>query len=162
MRAIERAYNWVQGLSDDQKSEMQKDLNATRMAIIEAFKDPGITLAQTEMLFKADSGEVKKESLIAELEEKRKELLRIQAEIDDLVQQIEVVEFATNKPTDERLMWQQVRNKQIENMVAEGLKRAELQNAIKNKVSEVANVPETEIAAILDDGVKSKKRKKNG
>lgn len=160
MRAIERAYNWVQGLSDEQKAEMQKDFNAARLAIIEAFKDPAITLAQVEMLFNADSGKVKKESLMAELDEKRKELIKIQAEIDSLVQQIEVVDFATRKPTDERLMWQQVREKQIEHRVAEGLKRAELQNAIKSKVSEIANVSENEITEILDDGTKTKKRSK--
>ena len=97
---------------------------------------------------------------MAELDEKRKELIKIQAEIDSLVQQIEVVDFATRKPTDERLMWQQVREKQIEHRVAEGLKRAELQNAIKSKVSEITNVSENEITEILDDGTKTKKRSK--
>jgi hypothetical protein len=161
MRAIERAYNWVQGLSDEQKSEMQKDFNAARLAIIEAFKDPAITLAQVEMLFKADSGKVKKESLMAELDEKRKELIKIQAEIQELTQKLDVVEMADNKPVNERELLQQVREKQIANMVAEGIKRAELQNAIKAKVSEVANVSDADITAILDDSPKAKKRKKN-
>ena len=156
MRAIERAYQWVKGLSEDQKNEMLADLNAATAAVINAFKDPTITPAQVEMLFKtADEGEVKKAALQNELDAKNAQLAKLQREIAELTAQIDVLNVVTVKQVDMRDMLAAVRQKQIENMVAEGLKKQELQNAIKEKI---ADIPAEAVAEIMTE--KPKRRKK--
>ena len=156
MRAIERAYQWVKGLSEAQKTEMLADLNAATAAVINAFKDPTITPAQVEMLFKtADEGEVKKAALQNELDAKNAQLAKLQREIAELTAQIDVLNIVTVKQVDMRDMLAAVRQKQIENMVAEGLKRQELQNAIKEKI---ADIPAEAVAEIMTE--KPKRRKK--
>ena len=156
MRAIERAYQWVKGLSEAQKTEMLADLNAATAAVINAFKDPTITPAQVEMLFKtADEGEVKKAALQNELDAKNAQLAKLQREIAELTAQIDVLNIVTVKQVDMRDMLAAVRQKQIENMVAEGLKKQELQNAIKEKI---ADIPAEAVAEIMTE--KPKRRKK--
>ena len=156
MRAIERAYQWVKGLSEDQKNEMLADLNAATAAVINAFKDPTITPTQVEMLFKtADEGEVKKAALQNELDAKNAQLAKLQREIAELTAQIDVLNVVTVKQVDMRDMLAAVRQKQIENMVAEGLKKQELQNAIKEKI---ADIPAEAVAEIMTE--KPKRRKK--
>ena len=156
MRAIERAYQWVKGLSETQKNEMLADLNAATAAVINAFKDPTITPAQVEMLFKtADEGEVKKAALQNELDAKNAQLAKLQREIAELTAQIDVLNVVTVKQVDMRDMLAAVRQKQIENMVAEGLKKQELQNAIKEKI---ADIPVEAVAEIMTE--KQPKRRK--
>lgn len=156
MRAIERAYHWVQGLSEAQKNEMLADLNAATAAVINAFKDPTITPEQVEMLFKtADEGEVKKAALQNELDAKNAQLAKLQREIAELTAQIDVLNVVTAKQVDMRTQMANVRRKQIENMVAEGLKKQALQNAIKEKI---ADIPAEAVAEIMTE--KPKRRKK--
>lgn len=156
MRAIERAYEWVKSLPEDQKAEMLKDLKATHASIINAFKDNSITLAQVELLFTAESeNAVKKASLKAELESKYAEKRKIEAEINEIVSKIDVLEVTAAKPIDQRTLMAMVRQKQIENMVAEGLKRKAIQDAIKEKV---ADIPIEEVAEVVTE--KPKKRRK--
>ena len=156
MRAIERAYQWVKGLSEVQKNEMLADLNAATAAVINAFKDPTITPAQVEMLFTtADEGEVKKAALQNELDAKNTQLAKLQREIAELTAQIDVLNVVTVKQVDMRKQMAEVRRKQIENMVAEGLKKQALQNAIKEKI---ADIPAEAVAEIMTE--KPKRRKK--
>lgn len=156
MRAIERAYQWVKGLSEAQKNEMLADLNAATAAVINAFKDPTITPAQVEMLFTtADEGEVKKAALQNELDAKNAQLAKLQREIAELTAQIDVLNVVTVKQIDMRTQMANVRRKQIENMVAEGLRKQELQNAIKEKI---ADIPAEAVAEIMTE--KPKRRKK--
>ena len=156
MRAIERAYQWVKGLSEAQKNEMLADLNAATAAVINAFKDPTITPAQVEMLFTtADEGDVKKAALQNELDAKNAQLAKLQREIAELTAQIDVLNVVTVKQVDMRDMLAAVRQKQIENMVAEGLKKQALQNAIKEKI---ADIPAEAVAEIMTE--KPKRRKK--
>lgn len=156
MRAIERAYQWVKGLSEDQKNEMLADLNAATAAVINAFKDPSITPAQVEMLFKtADEGEVKKAALQNELNSKNEQLAKLQREIAELTAQIDALNVVTVKQVDMRKQMAEVRRKQIENMVAEGLRKQALQNAIKEKI---ADIPAEAVAEIMTE--KPKRRKK--
>lgn len=156
MRAIERAYQWVKGLSEDQKNEMLADLNAATAAVINAFKDPSITPAQVEMLFKtADEGEVKKAALQNELNSKNEQLAKLQREIAELTAQIDVLNVVTVRQVDMRKQMAEVRRKQIENMVAEGLRKQALQNAIKEKI---ADIPAEAVAEIMTE--KPKRRKK--
>lgn len=156
MRAIERAYQWVKGLSEDQKNEMLADLNAATAAVINAFKDPTITPAQVEMLFTtADEGDVKKAALQNELDAKNEQLAKLQREIAELTAQIDVLNVVTVKQVDMRKQMAEVRRRQIENMVAEGLKKQALQNAIKEKI---ADIPAEAVAEIMTE--KPKKRKK--
>ena len=156
MRAIERAYQWVKGLSEDQKNEMLADLNAATAAVINAFKDPSITPAQVEMLFTtADEGDVKKAALQNELDAKNAQLAKLQREIAELTAQIDVLNVVTVKQVDMRKQMAEVRRKQIENMVAEGLRKQALQNAIKEKI---ADIPAEAVAEIMTE--KPKRRKK--
>ena len=156
MRAIERAYQWVKGLSEVQKNEMLADLNAATAAVINAFKDPTITPAQVEMLFTtADEGEVKKAALQNELDAKNTQLAKLQREIAELTAQIDVLNVVTVRQVDMRKQMAEVRRKQIENMVAEGLKKQALQNAIKEKI---ADIPAEAVAEIMTE--KPKRRKK--
>ena len=156
MRAIERAYQWVKGLSEAQKNEMLADLNAATAAVINAFKDPTITPAQVEMLFTtADEGEVKKAALQNELDAKNAQLAKLQREIAELTAQIDVLNVVTVKQVDMRTQMADVRRRQIENMVAEGLKKQALQNAIKEKI---ADIPAEAVAEIMTE--KPKRRKK--
>jgi Skp family chaperone for outer membrane proteins len=156
MRAIERAYQWVKGLSENQKSEMLADLNAATAAVINAFKDPTITPAQVEMLFTtADEGDVKKAALQNELDAKNAQLAKLQREIAELTAQIDVLNVVTARQVDMRKQMAEVRRKQIENMVAEGLRKQELQNAIKEKI---ADIPAEAVAEIMTE--KPKRRKK--
>ena len=156
MRAIERAYQWVKGLSEAQKNEMLADLNAATAAVINAFKDPTITPAQVEMLFTtADEGDVKKAALQNELDAKNAQLAKLQREIAELTAQIDVLNVVTVKQVDMRTQMADVRRKQIENMVAEGLKKQALQNAIKEKI---ADIPAEAVAEIMTE--KPKRRKK--
>lgn len=156
MRAIERAYQWVKGLSEAQKNEMLADLNAATAAVINAFKDPSITPAQVEMLFTtADEGDVKKAALQNELNTKNEQLAKLQREIAELTAQIDVLNVVTVKQVDMRTQMADVRRRQIENMVAEGLKKQELQNAIKEKI---ADIPAEAVAEIMTE--KPKRRKK--
>lgn len=156
MRAIERAYHWVQGLPEAQKNEMLADLNAATATVINAFKDPTITPAQVEMLFKtADEGEVKKAALQNELNTKNEQLAKLQREIAELTAQIDVLNVVTVKQVDMRTQMADVRRRQIENMVAEGLKKQELQKAIKEKI---ADIPAEAVAEIMTE--KPKRRKK--
>ena len=156
MRAIERAYQWVKGLSEAQKNEMLADLNAATAAVINAFKDPTITPAQVEMLFTtADEGDVKKAALQNELDTKNAQLAKLQREIAELTAQIDVLNVVTVKQVDMRTQMANVRRRQIENMVAEGLKKQALQNAIKEKI---ADIPAEAVAEIMTE--KPKRRKK--
>lgn len=156
MRAIERAYQWVKGLSEAQKNEMLADLNAATAAVINAFKDPTITPAQVEMLFTtADEGDVKKAALQNELDAKNEQLAKLQREIAELTAQIDVLNVVTVKQVDMRKQMAEVRRRQIENMVAEGLKKQALQNAIKEKI---ADIPAEAVAEIMTE--KPKRRKK--
>lgn len=156
MRAIERAYQWVKGLSEAQKNEMLADLNAATAAVINAFKDPTITPAQVEMLFTtADEGDVKKAALQNELDAKNEQLAKLQREIAELTAQIDVLNVVTVKQVDMRKQMAEVRRKQIENMVAEGLRKQALQNAIKEKI---ADIPAEAVAEIMTE--KPKRRKK--
>lgn len=156
MRAIERAYQWVKGLSEAQKNEMLADLNAATAAVINAFKDPTITPAQVEMLFTtADEGDVKKAALQNELDAKNAQLAKLQREIAELTAQIDVLNVVTVKQVDMRKQMAEVRQKQIENMVAEGLKKQALQNAIKEKI---ADIPAEAVTEIMTE--KPKRRKK--
>ena len=156
MRAIERAYQWVKGLSEAQKNEMLADLNAATAAVINAFKDPTITPAQVEMLFTtADEGDVKKAALQNELDAKNAQLAKLQREIAELTAQIDVLNVVTVKQVDMRTQMADVRRRQIENMVAEGLKKQELQKAIKEKI---ADIPAEAVAEIMTE--KPKRRKK--
>ena len=156
MRAIERAYQWVKGLSEAQKNEMLADLNAATAAVINAFKDPTITPAQVEMLFTtADEGDVKKAALQNELDAKNAQLAKLQREIAELTAQIDVLNVVTVKQVDMRTQMADVRRRQIENMVAEGLKKQALQNAIKEKI---ADIPAEAVAEIMTE--KPKRRKK--
>ena len=156
MRAIERAYHWVKGLSEAQKNEMLADLNAATAAVINAFKDPTITPEQVKMLFTtADEGDVKKAALQNELDAKNEQLAKLQREIAELTAQIDVLNVVTVKQVDMRDMLAAVRQKQIENMVAEGLKKQALQNAIKEKI---ADIPAEAVAEIMVE--KPKRRKK--
>ena len=156
MRAIERAYQWVKGLSEAQKNEMLADLNAATAAVINAFKDPTITPAQVEMLFTtADEGDVKKAALQNELNTKNEQLAKLQREIAELTAQIDVLNVVTVKQVDMRTQMADVRRRQIENMVAEGLKKQELQKAIKEKI---ADIPAEAVAEIMTE--KPKRRKK--
>ena len=156
MRAIERAYQWVKGLSEAQKNEMLADLNAATAAVINAFKDPTITPAQVEMLFTtADEGDVKKAALQNELDAKNAQLAKLQREIAELTAQIDVLNVVTVKQADMRKQMAEVRRKQIENMVAEGLKKQALHNAIKEKI---ADIPAEAVAEIMTE--KPKRRKK--
>ena len=156
MRAIERAYQWVKGLSEAQKNEMLADLNAATAAVINAFKDPSITPAQVEMLFTtADEGDVKKAALQNELNTKNEQLAKLQREIAELTAQIDVLNVVTVKQVDMRTQMADVRRRQIENMVAEGLKKQELQKAIKEKI---ADIPAEAVAEIMTE--KPKRRKK--
>jgi Asp-tRNA(Asn)/Glu-tRNA(Gln) amidotransferase C subunit len=156
MRAIERAYQWAKGLSEAQKNEMLADLNTATATVINAFKDPSITPAQVEMLFKtADEGEVKKAALQNELNTKNEQLAKLQREIAELTAQIDVLNVVTVKQVDMRTQMADVRRRQIENMVAEGLKKQELQNAIKEKI---ADIPAEAVAEIMTE--KPKRRKK--
>lgn len=156
MRAIERAYQWVKGLSEAQKNEMLADLNAATAAVINAFKDPTITPEQVKMLFTtADEGDVKKAALQNELDAKNEQLAKLQREIAELTAQIDVLNVVTVKQVDMRDMLAAVRQKQIENMVAEGLKKQALQNAIKEKI---ADIPAEAVAEIMAE--KPKRRKK--
>ena len=156
MRAIERAYQWVKGLSEAQKNEMLADLNAATAAVINAFKDPTITPAQVEMLFTtADDGDVKKAALQNELDAKNAQLAKLQREIAELTAQIDVLNGVTVKQVDRRKQMAEVRRKHIENMVAEGLRKQELQNAIKEKI---ADIPAEAVAEIMTE--KPKRRKK--
>lgn len=156
MRAIERAYQWVKGLSETQKNEMLADLNAATAAVINAFKDPTITPAQVEMLFTtADEGDVKKAALQNELNAKNEQLAKLQREIAELTAQIDVLNVVTVKQVDMRKQMAEVRRKQIENMVAEGLRKQELQKAIKEKI---ADIPAEAVAEIMTE--KPKRRKK--
>lgn len=156
MRAIERAYQWVKGLSEAQKNEMLADLNAATAAVINAFKDPTITPAQVEMLFTtASEGDVKKAALQNELDAKNAQLAKLQREIAELTAQIDVLNVVTVKQVDMRKQMAEVRRKQIENMVAEGLKKQALQNAIKEKI---ADIPAEAVAEIMTE--KPKRRKK--
>lgn len=156
MRAIERAYQWVKGLSEAQKNEMLADLNAATAAVINAFKDPTITPEQVKMLFTtADEGDVKKAALQNELDAKNAQLAKLQREIAELTAQIDVLNVVTAKQVDMRTQMANVRRKQIENMVAEGLKKQALQNAIKEKI---ADIPAEAVAEIMTE--KPKRRKK--
>lgn len=156
MRAIERAYQWVKGLSEAQKNEMLADLNAATATVINAFKDPSITPAQVEMLFKtADEGDVKKAALQNELDAKNAQLAKLQREIAEFTAQIDVLNVVTVKQVDMRTQMADVRRRQIENMVAEGLKKQELQKAIKEKI---ADIPAEAVAEIMTE--KPKRRKK--
>ena len=156
MRAIERAYQWVKGLSEDQKNEMLADLNAATAAVINAFKDPTITPEQVKMLFTtADEGDVKKAALQNELNAKNEQLAKLQREIAELTAQIDVLNVVTVKQVDMRKQMAEVRRKQIENMVAEGLKKQALQNAIKEKI---ADISAEAVAEIMTE--KPKRRKK--
>lgn len=156
MRAIERAYQWVKGLSETQKNEMLADLNAATAAVINAFKDPTITPEQVKMLFTtADEGDVKKAALQNELDAKNAQLAKLQREIAELTAQIDVLNVVTVKQVDMRIQMADVRRRQIENMVAEGLKKQELQNAIKEKI---ADIPAEAVAEIMTE--KPKRRKK--
>ena len=156
MRAIERAYQWVKGLSEAQKNEMLADLNAATAAVINAFKDPTITPEQVKMLFTtADEGDVKKAALQNELDAKNEQLAKLQREIAELTAQIDVLNVVTVKQVNMRDMLAAVRQKQIENMVAEGLKKQALQNAIKEKI---ADIPAEAVAEIMAE--KPKRRKK--
>jgi chromosome segregation ATPase len=156
MRAIERAYQWVKGLSEAQKNEMLADLKTATATVINAFKDPTITPEQVEMLFKtADEGEVKKAALQNELDAKNAQLAKLQREIAELTAQIDVLNVVTVKQVDMRKQMAEVRRKQIENMVAEGLKKQALQNAIKEKI---ADIPAEAVAEIMTE--KPKRRKK--
>ena len=156
MRAIERAYQWVKGLSEAQKNEMLADLNAATAAVINAFKDPTITPVQVEMLFTtADEGDVKKAALQNELDAKNAQLAKLQREIAELTAQIDVLNVVTVKQVDMRTQMADVRRRQIENMVAEGLKKQALQNAIKEKI---ADIPAEAVAEIMTE--KPKRRKK--
>lgn len=156
MRAIERAYQWVKGLSETQKNEMLADLNAATAAVINAFKDPAITPEQVKMLFTtADEGDVKKAALQNELDAKNAQLAKLQREIAELTAQIDVLNVVTVKQVDMRKQMAEVRRRQIENMVAEGLKKQALQNAIKEKI---ADIPAEAVAEIMTE--KPKRRKK--
>ena len=156
MRAIERAYQWAKGLSEAQKNEMLADLNAATAAVINAFKDPTITPAQVEMLFTtADEGDVKKAALQNELNTKNEQLAKLQREIAELTAQIDVLNVVTVKQVDMRTQMADVRRRQIENMVAEGLRKQELQKAIKEKI---ADIPAEAVAEIMTE--KPKRRKK--
>lgn len=156
MRAIERAYEWVKSLPEDQKAEMLKDLKATHTSIINAFKDNSITLAQVELLFTAESeNAVKKASLEAELESKYAEKRKIETEIQEIVSKIDVLEVTAAKPIDQRTLMAMVRQKQIENMVAEGLKRKAIQDAIKEKV---ADIPIEEVAEVVTETPKKRRK----
>ena len=157
MRAIERAYQWVKGLSAEQKQEMLADISATTVTIANAFKDPTITTEQVKILFEsADDNEVKKVVLQDTLKEKQKELEKVQKEIDELTKQLDVLNVVTFKPVDMRVQMAEVRRKQIENMVAEGLKKQEIQKAIKEKI---ADIPIEQVAEIVAE--KPNKKRKN-
>ena len=156
MRAIERAYQWAKGLSEAQKNEMLADLNAATAAVINAFKDPTITPVQVKMLFTtADEGDVKKAALQNELNTKNEQLAKLQREIAELTAQIDVLNVVTVKQVDMRTQMADVRRRQIENMVAEGLRKQELQKAIKEKI---ADIPAEAVAEIMTE--KPKRRKK--
>ena len=157
MRAIERAYQWVKGLSDEQKQEMLADISATTVTIANAFKDPTITTEQVKILFEsADDNEVKKVVLQDTLKEKQKELEKVQKEIDELTKQLDVLNVVTFKPVNMRVQMAEVRRRQIENMVAEGLKKQEIQKAIKEKI---ADIPIEQVAEIVTE--KPNKKRKN-
>lgn len=157
MRAIERAYQWAQGLSAEQKQEMLADLRSATATVINAFKDNTITPEQVELLFKtADEGEVKKAAILAELKAKQDQMAALQREIAALVAQADVLDVVTAKQVDVRDQMAEVRKKQIENLVAEGLRKQALQNAIREKI---ADIPAETVAEIVND--KPAKRRKN-
>ena len=108
------------------------------------------------MLFTtADEGDVKKAALQNELNAKNEQLAKLQREIAELTAQIDVLNVVTVKQVDMRKQMAEVRRRQIENMVAEGLKKQALQNAIKEKI---ADIQAEAVAEIMTE--KPKRRKK--
>ena len=136
---------------------MLADISATTVTIANAFKDPTVTTEQVKILFEsADDNEVKKVVLQDTLKEKQKELEKVQKEIDELTKQLDVLNVVTFKPVNMRVQMAEVRRKQIENMVAEGLKKQEIQKAIKEKI---ADIPIEQVAEIVAE--KPNKKRKN-